>query len=156
MLNLALLPGEQSQYSGAGPEALQGLEWWYWGCGRTTGPGTRTRPYPHPLQAHCAFRGPLRWDMPSLRGGWVVLPRYTHPSIPHPYHTRPRTPHHAPLVHHTVHPGACPYDRFEQPVGEPRGVETHSEYGYRRVNTGTDGKYGKTRVNTGKTPLNEG
>ena len=92
---------------------------------------------PSLLPAHPApWAGPApygRWLAAGLRSsGWLgwapVLPtrlptRYTHPVYP----PRQQQGEAAAAVHCRCHAagttGACTYDRFEQGVGEPRGVE---------------------------------
>ena len=133
--NLALLPGEQSQYSEAGPEACRagvvvlGLRAHCW-IPSCTGPWTLHPDHPlHPLQGvpgPASLSGLARYG--SL-GSWVV-PRYYHPVYPPWYHTR--YPLHRPTLSSCTTPpghgttGTCTYGRFGTTVGEPRGIRTHT------------------------------
>ena len=111
-----------------GPGGPTGPAGWVQGRPRPPSQGDASRPLYHPLQPPWGFRGPLRCTGVFLAACWLGT-GYT-PALP----TRLYPPWYPPGAHAgaqrrccdvLVTTGTCTYDRFEDPVGEPRGLRTH-------------------------------
>ena len=130
------LPEEPRPVPGRGPAgAPTGPGGWVRGW--ADAPGTtrrgRSQPQTPPTPAPArGFRGPLRWvwvcSLARELAGYGTGTRYYPPGIP--TSIPPPGTHPAPTDMHTAADrdqygtaGTCTYDRFEDHVGEPRGVE---------------------------------
>ena len=129
----AALLGRGPRPSGAGPEGLQGLEWWGLGARANGSMGAAARP---PTPAPVGLPGPaplsgLRFTVmdPGYRYVPVLPTRYTHPAYPPWYRTQPSRTVAASCTTLSGHPRTCTYDRFWTPEGEPRGVRTQPVLG---------------------------
>ena len=83
-------------------------------------------PAPSGLPGPASLVGPLQVLTLACSVDPGITTRYTHPVIPRPVHPSCPTPSSCTTPPCSVTTGTCTYDRFESPVGEPRGVEyTH-------------------------------
>ena len=81
----------------------------------------------HPLQP-CGLPGPAPLSLYLSSSSWLgtrYTPPSTHPLYPSQVPTRCTAPLDVAAVGYWVSLGACTYDRFEDVLGEPRGLRTH-------------------------------